>query len=185
MNKKRIASIAVVAGILAVAVVFAARVVSDISESTVNARNLKIKVVMSEENGGTEGPVSGETVIIPGAEVSRIARVRNTGAEDAWVRAKANLYVNGDSVLAKDNSYITLKGENTTDWTWREEEGYWYLNEPLKAGATSEVIFTGLKVTEEDLDESFSGANLKVEAEGTQVKNNGSTVFEANGWTSN
>lgn len=181
MNRKRIISICAILGIVLGVAVFAAQNISDIAKSTISASNLDIEVVMEEESGGTVKPVSGETTIVPGAEISRIATVKNTGKEDAWVRVKADFIINGDSSSAADSDYIELLGLNDSDWKWKD--GYWYYTKPLASGAVSEALFTGIKILPDELDDSFDETNLKVDAEGTQVKNNGSTVFEAAGWT--
>ena len=187
MKKKRVISIAVILGILACAAVFAAQILSEVSKSTVTASNLDVKLVMLEEQNGTEVAAPKDTTIMPGVEISKIARVKNTGKEGSWIRVKANLLINGGSIpAAEDNDYIELLGVNDSDWTYNEDDGYWYYNEPLKSGETSEALFTGVKFTDdEDLIEGVDDSNLEVEAEGTQVKNNGSTVFEAQGWPSN
>ena len=177
MNKRRIISIVAILGILAAVSVFAVQYISDVAKNTVKASNVKIKVVMLEDKGSGEVPVEDETTIVPGGEVSRIAKVKNTGDQTVWVRVKPALVLSDGSI---DSSLITLNGIDTASWT--EQGDYWYYNKALEPGETSDALFTSVTISD-SIDASFDGANLKVDAEGTQVKNNGSTALEAEGWT--
>ena len=182
MKKRRVLSIAVILGILMGVAVFAAQYTSDVVKSKVSAGNLKVDLVIFETVEGKEVPVTGEVTIIPGSDVDRIARVKNTGNGDAWVRVKASL-VKGDSTESyADTKDIELIGIDAD--SWELQDGYWYYKKPLAAGATTEPLFTSVSINA-NIGNDFDGTNLKIDAEGTQVKNNGSTVFEAEGWTSN
>lgn len=183
MKKKRIISIAVILGILACAIVFAVQILSDVSKSTVTASNVKIEVVMLEEKEGEEVPFSGDTTIVPGETISRIAKVENTGKEAAWVRLKPVL-VTGDETKPVSADTEKMKLDGLDEENWVKEGDYWYYQKPLEPGETSEPLFKSVIISD-SIDGTFDGANLKVDAEGTQVKNNGSMVSEAQGWPSN
>lgn len=180
MKKRRVISIAVAVTLALGIVAFAAQYVSETIRGTVGASNLGIKVEMLEIKNGEEVPVSEEeTEVVPSAEISRIAKVKNTGDQDAWVRAKVYLVSGGESIPAADDGYIELGDVNTEDWTW--SDGYWYCNEKLAAGKTSPEIFKSVTI-KDTAGTAINGADLKVDAEGTQVKNNGSSALEAEGW---
>lgn len=184
MNKKRSISTAIIMVLLLGAVVFAAvmimRVTSDVSRSRITASNVEIKVLMEETEG--QELTSDETTIKPEDTVSRIAKVKNTGDQPAWVRVKTSIVVGGETVAYKDNGYLELKEINSDDWA-EGDDGYWYYKEILEPGATSTALFKSIDIL--DVGTDFDGANLKVDAEGTQSKNNGGSWDEAKGWPQN
>lgn len=123
-----------------------------------------------------------ETVggIMPGAEHSKIVRVKNTGTNAAWVRVKVDTSVKvGNDALDKD--VLTLDF-NKTDWT--EKEGYYYYNGKLQPGEQTTPLFKTVKFAGEEMDNAYQNANIviDVQAFATQVANNGETVLEAAGW---
>lgn len=156
---------------------------SDVAVNTVKASNLKVEMMMMQEDGdGNQTPVTGDGAIInPGETYSRIAMVKNSGKETAWVRVKGDLMVNGETISFVDNPYITLEDLNVDDWVW--ESGYFYYKKPLASGETTTPLFTGVTLAQ-DIDNEMAGAqiNLQPVAEGTQVKHNGSSALEADGW---
>ena len=177
MNKKRIITITIVVAILVATSVFAASRISDVARSSITASNVKIELLMLENKGSGEAAVTGETTVVPGEEVSRIAKIENTGNETAWVRLKPTLVLSDGS---EDPNLIELNGIDSDKWV--QQGDYWYYKEALAPGETSDALFTSVTISD-SIDTSFDGANLKVDADGTQFKNNGSTVLEAQGWT--
>ena len=181
MKKRIIISAVIILGIFAAVAVLAAQYISDTAKSTISASNVKIELLMLEEKGGAESAVSGETDIAPGDEVSRIAKVKNTGDQEAWIRLRPVLVKNGVSTPISDSDEMILNGIDDSNWEQKGE--YWYYKKALAAGETSTALFTSVIISDQ-VGADFDGANLNVEAEGTQVKNNGSSVFEAKGWPS-
>ena len=185
-GKRKITITAALIGALALACGVAAffSMTSDISKNTIKSSNLKVDLVIFEEVDGEEVPATGEVTIIPGDDVSRIARVKNTGDEEAWVRVSVQLIKDGEISHYAGGSSVALDGRNEK-WDFKDgDEDHLYYKDPLKPGEMTEPIFRGVEINEE-VGTDFDGTNLKVDAEGTQVKNNGSTVEEAKGWTTN
>lgn len=138
--------------------------------------------------------VDGETIqfqesqerfgVMPGEAVSKIVQVVNTGANEAYVR----IHVEKSITLAKgvtgepDLALITMDF-NKDHWTYNEADGYYYYNLPLAPGAETEPLFKNV-IFDPDMSNMYqkSEATIVVDAQATQVKNNGATVFEAAGW---
>lgn len=138
--------------------------------------------------------VDGETIqfqesqerfgVMPGEAVSKIVQVVNTGANDAYVR----LHVEKSIKLAEgvegtpDVSLITMDF-NSDNWIYNEEDGFYYYNTALAPGAETEPLFKNV-IFDPDMSNMYQGseATIVVNAQATQVANNGATVFEAAGW---
>ena len=121
--------------------------------------------------------------VMPGAEISKIVTVKNTGASDAWVRIKVDMTIklaNGD----KGNPEVMKL--DIKDAFWTEQDGYYYYNKPLKPGETTPPLFTNVTFAPE-MGNQFQGstAHIDVKADAVQVANNpveGNNVLDAQGW---
>ncbi len=128
---------------------------------------------------GKEHPFQNVENLVPGAEESKIVRVTNTGSNEVWVRLSV------DTVIAlpegtADASLISFD-INTEHWT--EKDGFYYYNEILKPGETSEALFT--KVTfSKDMGNEYKNSKISVNiaAHAVQSDNNGQKVTDAIGW---
>ena len=142
-----------------------------IAKNVIASSNLQAElVVMKQEHDGSLVPAADENEILPGANLSRIIQVENTGDEPAWIRIR----------LENDDKLI-LTGVNDKDWSFRE--GFWYYGKELKKGETTESLCTGVELdSSTGNDYALKSVNFKVYAQATQVKHNGSTALEAKGW---
>ena len=148
------------------------------AKSNVVASSLNIEVVMLEEVDGSRKVVSSDTSFVPGATKSRIATVKNIDKQPAWLRVKLEVETSEGTKSLDDFSGITLNDLNNTEWTYKE--GYFYYTSILNPGETTKELFKSVSFDEHLKNDS--SLNLKVNAEATQSKHNGSTVFEAKGW---
>ena len=66
---------------------------------------------------------------------------------------------------------------------WTLQDGYYYYNVPLEPGETTEALFKNVSF-DPSMGNMYhnSKAIIKVQAQATQVKNNGASVTEAAGW---
>ena len=133
-----------------------------------------------DENGE---PLPFEDVegVMPGTSVSKIVTIENTGANEAWVRIKADKVITLSEEGEADLDLISMDF-NTEKWT--EKDGYYYYNEKLAPGAETEPLFTQVTFAEE-MHNLYQGctATVTVKAQGTQVANNGASAIEALGWS--
>lgn len=151
------------------------------ARNAVTTSTLDVELIVQEEIDGIKNVVSGNVSIMPGEAKSRIATVKNTGKEPAWIRLKVD-YVSGDDVVpAMETSVVEINDINEADWDYRD--GFWYYREELKAGETTPPVFTEIAAgTDIGNDLANSEMTLQFEAQGTQSKNNGTSSVEAKGW---
>ena len=118
--------------------------------------------------------------VMPGAEISKIVTVENTGASDAWVRIKVDKTV----ILASgDKGNPEVMKLDIKDAFWTEQDGYYYYNDPLAPGDTTPPLFTTVTFDPKmGNDYQGSTAHIDVQADAVQVANNGETVLDALGW---
>ena len=127
-------------------------------------------------------PFEDRTGVMPGAEVTKIVEVENTGSGSAWVRVQVVLDVYDEEEKALDPRYVSLDF-NDTDWTYFE--GYYYYNRALAPGETTEPLFTTVSFDAQMGNEyQNSTAYVEVHAGAVQSANNGTDALSATGWPS-
>lgn len=120
--------------------------------------------------------------VMPGEEVSKIVQVENTGSNDAYVRIKIEKTIDlAEGVGGTADISLIAMDIDTENWT--EKDGHYYYNRPLLPGEKTEPLFKNV-IFDPNMSNMYqnSTAVIKVDAQATQVKNNGTTVFEAGGW---
>lgn len=120
--------------------------------------------------------------VTPGTEVSKIVTVKNTGGQPAWVRIKVEKSITlADGVIGEIDESLISYDINTEYWI--EQGDYYYYTEALAPGATTEPLFSKVSFAPEmgNLYQNCTVA-IDVQAQATQVANNGTTVLEADGW---
>ncbi len=71
-------------------------------------------------------------------EVKKDVKVENKSDYPVYARATYVAYwVSEDGSVLPEVPTLTGRGINTTDWTYRTEDGYWYYNKILPAGGTT------------------------------------------------
>lgn len=120
--------------------------------------------------------------VMPSQTVSKIVRVKNNGANAAYVRISIFKSIE----LAKDvqdKPDVSLLELDFDSENWTAQGGYYYYNTPLEPGDTTEALFNSVTFSP-SMGNMYqnSTAIIEVKAQATQVKNNGASVFEAAGW---
>ena len=122
------------------------------------------------------------TGVMPGAQISKIVQVTNTGDNPAWVRVSVDKRIE----LARgvdgtpDTSLVTMDLDNEH---WTLQDGYYYYNVVLAPGAQTEPLFTTVTF-DTSMGNMYqnSTAYIDVYAAAVQTANNGATVMDAAGW---
>lgn len=158
----------------------------DTATNVITTGSVKIAI---EEFSKTE---SGELVpfedifdVMPGMNVSKIVQVKNIGGQDAWIRVSVEKAITlADDVEGVVDPSLITYDLNTEFWT--EKDGFYYYNSTLRSGETTKPLFTTV-IFSAEMDNIYqhSKAVIEVNAQATQVKNNGESVFEASGWPTN
>lgn len=179
--KKKLLVLSVVAACLSLLIgsTLAYFTTSDIARNVITTGNIELELIEKDEEGNDFVNPTGVT---PGAQIAKIVTVKNTGDNECWVRIsveKAIKLAEGKEGTI-DLSLVKLD-LNTTDWT--EKDGWFYYNEQLKSGETTEPLFTTVTFDTAmgNLYQS-STATVSVTIHAVQAANNGTTVFEAAGW---
>lgn len=151
--------------------------------NVITVGNIKIALEYLTDNGDSLVPCENEIdTVLPATDVSRVVQVKNVGGHDAWIR----LSVDKAFTLAEGvegNVDLSLISFNLNTAFWEERDGYYYYLSALKPGETTEPLFTTVTFSPQ-MDNMYmnSKAIININAQATQVANNGSTVFEAAGW---
>ena len=121
--------------------------------------------------------------VMPGQEISKIVRVENTGDNPAYIRISVDKAIQlAEGAEGTPDTRLISIDYDSTSWTLGDD-GYYYYNKPLSAGDTTEPLFRNVTF-DPDMGNMYqnSQAVIKVSAQATQVKNNGTDVFSAAGW---
>lgn len=93
----------------------------------------------------------------PTKNIKKVA-VKNTGTDSAYVRVLSEF----------DNAYAATKCSldfNTTDWTTKQSDGYYYYKYPLKPGATTPNLYTTITYASDADMSMLEDFNIYVNAE--------------------
>ena len=119
--------------------------------------------------------------VMPGTDATKIAEVKNTGENPAWVRVKLEKSITLKEGGEADLSLLALDID-TDKWT-AGGDGYYYYKDILQPGETTAPLFT--KVTfDKTMGNEYQNAKaeITVAAQAVQSANNGETVDKAAGW---
>jgi len=142
--------------------------------------------------------------VMPSQTVNKIVEVKNTGANDAYVRIFLQ-----KAIAQKPSGIIGAIGEifnppvcppltiqvgnetveviqldiNTTDWQYNEDDCYYYYNSKLKPGEVTTPLFNTVTLAPQ-MGNEYQNTEIYIDvtAEATQVANNGANALEAQGW---
>lgn len=163
------------------------------AHNVITSGGVDIQLIELSGNGG-DGLTPWRDVegVMPGAEISKIVIVRNTGASDAWVRVKVDKTIElaNKEVIPNPDLMMLYNG---IDWIeqagyegtfWIEHDGYYYYNDPLAPGYETPALFTTVTFDAVKMDNDYQSckAYIDVKADAVQVANNGDTVLDATGW---
>lgn len=191
--KRKIFSLALVIGLLAIAVGSTAAyfTTGETAHNVITTHKVDIAIqettVVADENGKIEevpfGSVSFEHVM-PTATVSKIVKVQMPkDSATAWVRVKIEKNVTLADNTAGNTDYMMIDIEDG----WEQgEDGWYYYEKPLKAEGITEPIFEKVQFSHAmGNNHQNAKANIVITAQAVQTANNGSTVMEAAGWPNN
>lgn len=138
--------------------------------------------LVEETTGGAPWPEEGLSGMMPGMQVDKVAYVRNAGSVPFYARVKVEKSVSladGTPVDAQlDHIVLDI---NTEAWT--EQDGWYYYNGALSAGAESVPLFTTVTLAPEMGNEyQLSTIVVNVVAQAVQSGNNGQSALTAQGW---
>lgn len=187
-RNKRIIAVLAITSILAVMVfqTLAFFTAEDTALNRVTMGNVALILNDDTINPETEElepfPVEGFDLVMPGDVIDKIVSVTNDGDNPIWVRIRLDRSI----LLAGEAADVDFNvlGLNLNDEDWTEGvDGWFYYNEVLAPGETTENLFTQVTFPT-TLGNAFMNAEVEIDvlAQGVQSQNNGLTVQEATGW---
>lgn len=149
------------------------------AHNVITSGNVKITLQEWADDAKTE-EFKDITGIMPGMEVTKIAEVKNTGDNTAWIRVKIE-----KSFPDMEGADLSLIGISINEEYWTQQDGWYYYTEKLAPKEVTEPIFEKVKFGE-TMGNAYQDkeANVNVIAQAVQVANNGDTALEAAGWPS-
>lgn len=187
-RNKRIIAVLAITSILAVMVfqTLAFFTAEDTALNRVTMGNVALILNDDTINPETEElepfPVEGFDLVMPGDVIDKIVSVTNDGDNPIWVRIRLDRSI----ILAGEAADVDFNvlGLDLNDEDWTEgADGWFYYNEILATGETTENLFTQVTFPT-SLGNAFMDAEVEIDvlAQGVQSQNNGVTVQEATGW---
>lgn len=144
-----------------------------------------VDITVIEQTKGEDGKLTDYPTepqeAMPGSEISKIVTIRNEEAE-SWIRAKAVVTVKkGETVMQYAPEMIRIDYD-TEKWT--EKDGWYYYNESVKTGKTTDALFTTVTFDGESMGNEFMDTEITVDvaAQAVQTANNGTDALTAAGW---
>ena len=187
-RNKRIIAVLAITSILAVMVfqTLAFFTAEDTALNRVTMGNVALILNDDTINPETEElepfPVEGFDLIMPGDVIDKIVSVTNDGDNPIWVRIRLDRSILLAGEAADVDFNVLGLDLNDEDWT-EGVDGWFYYNEVLAPGETTENLFTQVTFPT-SLGNEFMNAEVEIDvlAQGVQSQNNGLTVQEAAGW---
>ena len=156
----------------------------DTAKNSITAGNVKIELQekMISPDGEKTVPFENQLDVMPGCTVSKIVQVKNTGGQPAWIRVSVEKAIELAENTQEEIDLSLVSYQINMDF-WTEKDGYYYYNNSLAPGETTEplleaVDFSG-KMSNVYQD---SKAILTVNAYATQTVHNGISATDADGW---
>lgn len=155
----------------------------DTATNVITAGNIRIELEETavSENGELV-PFEDLNGVMPGADVSKIVQVKNTGSQPAYVRIQMEKVITL-AEGASGEADVNLLSCDLNEEDWAQKDGYYYYKEPLAPGEKTEPLFTKVTFSKE-MDNLYQNSKTRINivAFATQVANNGATVWDASGW---
>ncbi len=156
------------------------------AHNVITTGGVSIEVVEKTEVEGVlvDFPEEGIEGVMPGTEVSKIVSVKNTGSSEAWIRVQVEATIEGDDgELPLEIEDVGPVMTFTVGSGWTLSEGYYYYNNSVAAGESTEAIFETVTFAPE-MGNEYQGCvtNIVISAQAVQTANNGNSVMDAVGW---
>ena len=152
------------------------------TENIISSGEISVKLLNKTKHGDDMPELI--THIVPGDTLDNVVSVKNTCQYDEYIRVSLDkvIYETAEENAILDDSKATFL-LNEEDWTYNERDGYYYYNDVLKAGETSEVLYDGIFLSYSMGNEyKLAVMDVEITVEAVQSVNNGD-VFTAEGWT--
>ncbi len=159
-----------------------------IATNVITAGNIDITLVQEQVVGDTvyNVPFVDVAEFLPGEALSRVTSVVNSGDYDSYIRVALDFLLyseNGFAISTASNEIENPVTVDVNDVDWTYANGFYYYNNPVAPGEATKPLFTTVSFNA-NAGKTFENSTvyLDIDAYATQVVNNGTNVFEAEGW---
>lgn len=190
--KKKIAILAVVAICIATLASgsLAYFTAEDTAHNVITSGGVNIDVIEKTKGEGdvlVDFPDKGIQGVMPGTAVSKIVKVENIGASEAWIRVKVEetiVTTEGEALPLTVGEGLPVMAYSVLEGWVDGGDGYWYYETPVAAGESTGLFFEEI-VFEPTMGNEYQNctANLIIYAQAVQTANNGETALDAQGWS--
>ena len=166
--KKRIFALAVI--VICLAVITGSTLAYFTTESTarnvITSGGIGVEVVEQQLVDGELQPWPDQPIrVMPGTCVSKIVSAGST-AQPAWIRMNYTLtFLDAEGktmdLTAEELAQVVTIAPNADGWTWAE--GWWYYEDALAAGETSEPLFEEVAFSGPNMDNTYSNSTLLID----------------------
>ncbi len=158
---------------------------SDKAHNVITTSGVAIELIEDTDEVGIDGrpvPFTNIEGAMPGDKISKIPKIKNIDESDVYVRMKVVASVRRADGETDEIPLDTFRLDLSRSWSFGDNNYYYYMR-PLAAGETTTQLFTTVTIPE-DLADRYQGATymITVQGEAVQTANNGTNVFEAQGW---
>ena len=155
------------------------------TRNVITTGSIKISVVEQQLVDDKLVDYPNETIknVMPGAEISKIVTIKNTGSSEAWIRVKVDKSITRVDNGKADTSLVLLDFD--TD-NWVEKDGYYYYIKPVPAGEITTALFNTVTFDPQMGNEYQNcEVSINVIAQAVQTANNtpaDGDVLKVAGW---
>lgn len=150
--------------------------------NVITTGSIQVELQEWSDTGNNLVPFENVEGVLPGTEISKIVQVKNTGGQAAWVRVSADKDIQlAEGVNGEVDLSLVSYDLNTEFWT--EKDGFYYYSTILQPNGVTEPLFTKVvfSATMSNMYQN-SKAVIQIDAQATQVANNGTCALDAAGW---
>lgn len=151
------------------------------TENVITAGDIKVKLYNMLDDDTTM-PEEGIYGVLANISYPNIVYAHNECDYPEYIRMKVSKEVTDIDGTQLDASKMT-PNYNTYDWTYSEEDGYWYYNEILEPHTSTEPLYESIYF-DKTINNTYktSTLDMHIVVEAVQSDNNGNNIFEAEGW---
>ena len=151
------------------------------TENVITAGDIEVKL-FNMLNEDTTMPENGIYGVLANVDYPNIVYAHNDCDFDEYIRMKVSQEITDKNGAVLDASKV-VPNFNTKDWTYNEDDGYYYYNHILKPHTDSKPLYTSIHF-DKTINNTYKTATLDMHiiVEAVQSVNNGNTALEAEGW---
>lgn len=155
------------------------------ARNVITTGSIKISVVEQQlvDDKLIDYPNEKITNVMPGAEISKIVTIKNTGSSEAWIRVKVDKSIARADKGESDVSLVRLDFDTEN---WVGKDGYYYYKKPVPAGESTTALF-GTVTFDPQMGNEYQNCEVSIDviAQAVQTANNtpaDGDVTKAAGW---